>query len=261
MTDAEVDTVLLSSTLQPRTEAEFKERSLQPNYVVAQLKLFYNDCDRRSTYLLRKADRYRRYSWTSLFVSIGLGCAAFPFLYWIRAKEYTVARQRKPLRVKNFLLIGISLAVSSVGTSMFAASNIGFGFQARAMMRFAAAYDELAWEARKFQYQLDMSNFSDGRFMLSRKLEFKIEDEDTREKKARDAASGIATNDEETHFSELLLKDELAEAQSKEKVMGARREEKKTRFMERAFGKDKLTPVSIAYYEFVDKKKLLDDWY
>lgn len=263
MTDSEVDTVLLSSPLLGmKAEVEFKERSLQPNYVVGQLKLFYNDCDRRSNYLLRKADRYRRYSWTSLFVSIALGCAAFPFLYWIRAKEYTVARQRKPLRVKNFLLIGISLAVSSVGTSMFAASNLGFGFQARAMLKFASAYDELAWEARKFQYQLDMKKFSDGRFMLTRKLDYRIEDEETTKKRQADLDNGIERDDDEsTHFSQLLLKDELAEAQSKEKVMATRKDEKKQRFMERAFGKDVLTPVSIAYYEFVDKKKLLDDWY
>ena len=262
MSDAEISdtTLFLDSSLLAKN-VEFKERSLQPKYITTQLKMFYNDCDRRAIHLLKKSDRYRRYSWGSLFVSIGLGCASFPFLYWIRAKEYTVARQRKPLRVKNFLLIGISLAASSVGISMFAASNIGFGFQARAMLKFAAAYDELAWEARKFQYQLDMDNFSEGRFMLSRKLDFGIDDAETREKKEEDAVYK-RPDDDATHFSELLLKDELEDAQNKERVLETRKEERRRVFMERAYGKDtKLTPMSIAYYEFADKKKLLDDWY
>lgn len=261
MTDAELsDTFLIDPSLLAKT-VEFKERSLQPAYVSTQLKLFFNDCDRRSIHLLKKADRYRRYSWLSLFTSIGLGCASFPFLYWLRAKEYTIARQRKPLRVKNFLIFGISLIIGSVGISMFAASNIGFGFQARAMLKFAAAYDELAWEAKKFQYQLELGSFHQGRFMLSRKLDFKIEDEDTKLQKENDARFR-AEDDEAAHFSELLLKDEFDESQEKVKTMQVRKEERKKIFMERAFGKEaQLTPVSIAYYEFCDKKKVLDDWY
>jgi len=243
-------------------QAEFKERSLKPEYIQTQLKLFYNDCDRRSIHLLKKADRYRRYSWITLGVSVVLGCAAFPFLYWIRAKEYTVQRQRKPLRVKNFLIMGISLVIGSVGSSMFASSNIGFGFQARAMMRFASAYDELAWEAKKFQYQLAMETFSSGKFMLSRKLEYQIDDEETNianeEETRRKKVLGI--KDEETHFSELLLKDEVEEAREQEQVVKLRKDERKKVFKKRAF-EEKLTPVSIAYYEFSDKKQVLDEWY
>src|SRR3989338_5118786 len=124
MSEAEISDTLLLDPLERATVREFKERSLQPKYISTQLKLFFNDCDRRSIHLLKKSDRYRRYSWGSLFGSVVLACASFPFLYWVGAKEYTVARQRKPLRVKNFLIVGVSLIMGSVGTSMFAASNV-----------------------------------------------------------------------------------------------------------------------------------------
>lgn len=262
MTEAEVyDAQFILSDPNNR-QVEFKERCLKPEYIQTQLKLFYNDCDRRSIHLLKKADRYRRYSWMTLGVSVFCACASFPFLHWIRAQEYSIARQRKPLRVKNFLIIGISLVIGSVGSSMFAASNIGFGFQARAMIRFASAYDELAWEAKKLQYQLNMGTFSAGKFMLSRKLEYQIDDEETndanKEETRRKKALGI--RDEETHFSELLLKDEVAEAREQEKVIKSRKDDRKNVFIKRAF-EEKLTPVSIAYYEFVDKKQVLDEWF
>lgn len=238
---------------------EFQERSLADASISTQLKLFFNDCDRRSIYLLQRAESYRWYSRYTVFASTSMMLGTGPFFYWLFAAEYTVARTRNPAKVRSYWTIGSVLFLVSSLMKMFAMSNVGFGAQSHAMVSFAAAYDVLAWEARRFQHQLTDKIFDSEAFVTHRKLEFGIAD-DERSKAALKAKEEDKMLDKKQMFADLLHNKDVEEHAEGLETAEVRKQKRRAAFEKRC-NEDKIAPSSIAYYEFCDKKKVLDGWY